>query len=84
MASIQRDPIERNFDYAHFAGLYPEHVQLQMDQVDEAVVDMKYVLRPAWYGAALGRNPKVREGVQGALGIAHTCTRVRCVIPLLF
>ena len=29
-----------------------------MDQVDEAIVDIKYILRPAWYGAALGRHPQ--------------------------
>ena len=38
-------------------GLYPERLQLRVDQVDEAIVDLKYILRPAWYGAALGRSP---------------------------
>ena len=38
-------------------GLYPEALQLSVDQVDEALVDLKYILRPAWYGAALGRSP---------------------------
>ena len=42
-------------------GLYPEDLQLQMDMIDEAIFDIKYVLRPAWYGAALGRHPGTGE-----------------------
>ena len=42
-------------------GLYPADLQLQMDMIDEAIFDVKYVLRPAWYGAALGRHPGTGE-----------------------
>mmetsp|Transcript_18553 Transcript_18553/g.42702 ORF Transcript_18553/g.42702 Transcript_18553/m.42702 type:complete len:241 (+) Transcript_18553:15-737(+) len=41
--------------------LYPNHLQLQADQVDEALADIKHSLLPAWYGAVMGRNPTTGE-----------------------
>ncbi|CAK0892347.1 unnamed protein product, partial [Prorocentrum cordatum] len=38
-------------------GLYPDDLQIQIDQVDEALVDLRSVLRPGWYGSVLGRHP---------------------------
>jgi len=45
------------------AKLYPEEPELQLrcDAVEEALVDMKKVLGPAWYNAVLGRNPLTKE-----------------------
>lgn len=43
------------------AGLYPDELQLQCDAVEEALVDMRQILKPQWYGAALGRHPVSSE-----------------------
>mmetsp|Transcript_56893 Transcript_56893/g.133018 ORF Transcript_56893/g.133018 Transcript_56893/m.133018 type:complete len:245 (+) Transcript_56893:43-777(+) len=45
------------------AQLYPEESRLQMrcDAVEEALIDMKKILGPAWYNAVLGRNPVTKE-----------------------
>mmetsp|Transcript_61674 Transcript_61674/g.123632 ORF Transcript_61674/g.123632 Transcript_61674/m.123632 type:complete len:229 (+) Transcript_61674:2-688(+) len=43
------------------AGLYPEDLQLQCDCIEEALVDMKRVLGPQWYGVAMGRDPVTKE-----------------------
>ena len=37
--------------------LYPPALRLRVDAVEEALADIKMVLRPQWYGHVLGRSP---------------------------
>ena len=41
--------------------LYPDDLQIIADQVEEALVDMRHVVLPGFYGAALGRSPVTGE-----------------------
>ena len=43
------------------AGIYPDDLQIIIDQVEETLVDMRHVVLPGFYGAALGRSPVTGE-----------------------
>eukprot|EP00931_Biecheleriopsis_adriatica_P066874 TRINITY_DN41114_c0_g1_i1.p1 TRINITY_DN41114_c0_g1~~TRINITY_DN41114_c0_g1_i1.p1 ORF type:complete len:251 (-),score=54.88 TRINITY_DN41114_c0_g1_i1:73-798(-) len=38
-------------------GLYPEDLQLEVDAVEEALVDIRKTMLPQWYGVMMGRDP---------------------------
>jgi glutathione S-transferase len=44
-------------------NLYPEALRLRCDMVDEALGDIKAVLRPQWYGHILGRSPVTAQPI---------------------
>lgn len=39
------------------SGLYTDDLMVETNQILEALTDITNVLRPAWYGAVLGRSP---------------------------
>lgn len=43
------------------AGLYPEDLMLRCDEVEEALVDIRKLLMPQWYGVIMGRDPRTGE-----------------------
>ncbi|KAJ8600630.1 hypothetical protein CTAYLR_006913 [Chrysophaeum taylorii] len=39
------------------AQLWPEEWDLRIDAVEAALMDVRFAMRPQWYGCALGRSP---------------------------